>query len=192
MDFKDGVPFDPGFVQHVSAFVPNIQFAYNSLAQYRNFGQKKMQFKMYFPKIQKMLRNYEGFYLGCILWAMYIKQFDNKPVLDNLCIGGEYNETDTLSEVNFILQYLEQLPKDVKYYLGQNYSVDENDLKIINAYREFLLINQGFVKTDNTNDIKIPESLKTPSNLEEVLAEIEKVVDTGKLEDLLPFAEKVI
>ena len=104
-----GVQFDPGFVKHMSAFVPNIQYVYNSLVQFKNFNQKKMQFKMYFPKIQKLIKDYMGFYVGCILWAIYIKQFDNEEILNNLCFGGEYSDEETLSEVDFMKEYLEQL-----------------------------------------------------------------------------------
>ena len=50
------VQFDPGFVRHMSAFVPNIEYVYSSLAQFRNFSQKKQQFKMYYPKIQSLLK----------------------------------------------------------------------------------------------------------------------------------------
>jgi hypothetical protein len=49
------VQFDPGFVRHMSAFIPNIQYVYNSLSQFKNFNQKKLQFKMYYPKIQGLL-----------------------------------------------------------------------------------------------------------------------------------------
>lgn len=194
MDFKDGVQFDPGFVQYMAAFVPNIEYAYASLEQYRNFNQKKMQFRMYYPKIQSLLKNYLGFYSGCILWAIYIKQFDKKQLLNNLCFGGEFDETETLSEVGFILQYLEQLKKDAKYYLGQNFEVDEMTIKIINSYREFLKENKGFVQTETTTDIVIPSNLKQLSaeDLEIVLQEIEKVVDSGRLYDLVPLMDKVV
>ena len=131
------VQFDPGFVKHLSAFVPSIEYIYGTILQYKNFNQKKMQFKMYYPKIQKLIKNYAGFYLGCILWALCIKQYKGAKVLNNLMYGGEYNEKETLSEVNFIDEYINQLVKDAKYYAGITYSPDENILKVI--------------KTDNGN-----------------------------------------
>ena len=191
MELKTGVPFDPGFVQHMSAFMPNIEYVYSSLSQFKNFSQKKQQFKMYFPKIQNLLKNYIGFYLGCIMWAVYIKQED-APILNNLCYGGEYSEEETLSEVNFIKEYLGQLKKDVKYYMGQEFSIDENYEKIITAYSEFLKLNEGFVKTEKTSDIKIPANIKIQTNLEELKIEIDKVIENGKLYELIPFSQKVI
>lgn len=192
MDFENGVQFDPGFIQHMSAFIPNIEYVYNTLAAYRDFNRKKQQFRMYYPKIQSLLKNYIGFYLGCILWAVYIKQFDNKPIINNLCYGGEYDEKESLGEVDFIINYLEQLKKDVKYYTGQNFSIDSTSMNILEAYRAFLKANEGFVKTQTTNDIKILDSFKTPDDMEEIHKEIEKVVENGKLYELFPLAEKVL
>lgn len=194
MNFDNGAQFDPGFVQHMSAFVPNIEYIYAGLNRLKNFTLKKNQFKMYYPKIQSLLKNYLGFYLGCILWAAYISQLDEKPILNNLCFGGEYSEKETLSEVDFILDYIEQLKKDVKYYTGQDFTIDKNSINILNAYREFLIANKGFVETKTTKDIKLPANLKTPSDkdLEEILSGIEKVIDSGKLYELFPLAQKVL
>ena len=194
MNFDNGAQFDPGFVQHMSAFVPNIEYIYAGLNRLKNFTLKKNQFKMYYPKIQTLLKIYLGFYLGCILWAAYISQLDEKPILNNLCFGGEYSEKETLSEVDFIMDYIEQLKKDVKYYTGQDFTIDENSINILNAYREFLIANKGFVETKTTKDIKLPTNLKTPSekDLEEILSGIEKVIDNGKLYELFPLAQKVL
>lgn len=194
MNFDDGVQFDPGFIQHISAFMPNIDYVYESLNRYRNFAQKKQQFKMFYPKIKSLLENYLGFYLGCILWAVYIKQFDKKELLNNICFGGEYSEVETLSEVDFITNYIEQLKKDVKYYTGQNFSIDTTSINILEAYREFLKENKGFVETKTTSDIVIPKSFKTPEQkiLDEILSKIEEVINNGRLKDLYPLAEKVL
>lgn len=194
IDTTDGVQFDPGFIQHISAFEPNIEYVYDTLSSIRNFNQKKQQFKMFLPKIQSLLKNYLGFYLGCILWAVYIKNLGDKPIIGNLCFGGEYSEKDTLEEVDFIKNYIEQLKKDVKYYTGQDFKIEPESLNILDAYREFLKSNEGFVKSQNSSDIKLPEKFKTPSkeDLQEILQGIEKVIDNGKLHELFPLAQKVL
>lgn len=186
------VQFDPGFIQHMSAFVPNIEYVYDTLGACRDFNRKKQQFKMYYPKIQSLLKNYIGFYIGCMLWAVYTKQFDNANILNNLCFGGEYNEKETLGEVDFIIAYIEQLKKDVKYYTGQNFSFDSYSMNILQAYREFLKVNEGFVKTQTTNDIKVPDTFKNPKDLEEIKKEIDKVCENGKLYELFPLAERIL
>lgn len=194
IDTKDNVQFDPGFIQHMSAFEPNIQYVYNSLNSCRNFNQKKMQFKMFYPKIQSLLKNYLGFYLGCILWAVYIKSLGEKPIAGNLCYGGDFSEPETLEEVDFIKSYIEQLKKDAKYYLGQNFSIDEESIKVLDAYREFLKLNEGFVKVQTTADVKLPASLKSvdEADLKEILVGIEQVIENGKLHELFALSEKVL
>ena len=194
IDTKDNVQFDPGFIQHMSAFEPNIQYVYNSLNSCRNFNQKKMQFKMFYPKIQSLLKNYLGFYLGCILWAVYIKSLGEKPIAGNLCYGGDFSETETLEEVDFIKSYIEQLKKDAKYYLGQNFSKDEESINVLDAYREFLKLNEGFVKVQTTADVKLPASLKSvdEAGLKEILVGIEQVIENGKLHELFALSEKVL
>ena len=149
---------------------------------------------MFYPKILSLLENYLGFYLGCILWAMCIKKFDNKEILNNICYGGEYTEDETLSEVDFITNYIEQLKKDVKYYTGQNFSIDTASTNILDAYRVFLKENKGFVEAKTTNDIVIPKSFKALSekDSQEVLKKIEEVIESGRLKDLYPLAEKVL
>ena len=194
IDTKDGVQFDPGFIQHMSAFEPNIEYVYNNLNSFKNFNQKKLQFKMFYSKIQSLLKNYIGFYLGCILWAIYIKSLGEKTIIGNLCYGGKYSETETLEEVRFIKNYIEKLKKDAKYYIGQNFIIDEKWIKILDAYKEFLKTNEGFIKTQNTTDVKLPDCLKNveENDLDEILAGIERVIDNGKLYELTSLTEKVL
>ena len=186
MNFDDGVQFDPGFVAHISAIIPNIEYVYGTLSRFRNFGQKKNQFKMFYPKIKALVDDYIAFYLGCILWADAIKTLDNKPVLGNFCCGGDYNEAEIVSEVDFVYSYLAQFKKDVKYYLGKDYEIDEKYLKILEAYKEFLTENKGFTELKTTDDIKLPVSVKllTAESAKPVFEKIEEVVESGKLTEL--------
>ena len=184
MNIEKEVPFDPGFVQHIGAIMPNIEYVYSSIGRFRNFGQKKNQFKNIFPQIKKLVENYLGFYSGCILWAEVIKSGDEKPITGNFCCGSEYNEAETLEEVNFLTAYLNQLPKDVKYYIGQNSEVDENDIKILNVYRDFLKVNKGFTAVEKTTDLVIPDSIKFSKDTKEILAKIEEVIENGRLFEL--------
>ena len=187
MNFENGVPFDPGFVQHISAIMPNIQYAYGELNKYKNFGQKRNQFKMIFPKIVDLIDRYVGFYAGCILWAQAVKTLDNKPITGNYCCGGEYNEDETLEEVKFLKAYLGYLPKDVKYYMGKDFQINEKDMKILDLYEEFLKVNQGFVKVEKTDDLLLPENLKTLNDTKAVFDKIEEVIETGNLSELKEF-----
>ncbi len=184
MNFDDGVPFDPGFVQHISAIMPNIEYVYGNLNRFKNFGQKKSQFKMIFPKLRELIDNYIGFYAGCVLWAAAVKTLKGKPITGNYCCGGEYNEDETLQEVNFLTAYLNHLPKDVKYYTGQDLKISEDDFKILDVYREFLKANKGFTGVENTGDLLLPESFKPVEDTGKIFDKVEEVIETGKLFEL--------
>ena len=78
--------------------------------------------------------------------------------------------------------------------MNQDFSIEEESLKVLDVYKEFLKVNEGFVKVQTTTDVKLPESLKTPSadDLQEILKEIEKVIENGKLHELFTLEEKVL
>ena len=186
MNIDKDVPFDPGFVQHIGAIMPNVEYVYAIISRFKNFGQKKTQFRTFYPKLKGLLENYIGFYSGCILWAEVIKNSGSKPVTGNFCCGSAYNEDETLEEVNFLTEYVNKFPKDVKYYMGQSIEVSADDIKILEAYREFLKANKGFTSVESTDDLVIPENIKYPKDTSAILAKIEEVIESGKLFELKP------
>ena len=178
------VLFDPGYAQHTSILSVNLEYIYASVARFKNLGQRKNQFKMYYSKILQLVESNVSFCLGCMLWAKYIKSLGAKNILNNPCLGSSYDEAEAVEEIDYSIKYFEQLKKDAKYYLGLDYSVDERYLKVLEAYRSFLTINEGFVNTKTTGDIKFPEVLKTPENMELVNSKIQEVVQNGNLVEL--------
>lgn len=185
INFENGVPFDPGFVAHISAILPNIEYTYSNLNKYKNFGQKKNQFKMIFPKLEALINNYIGFYAGCILWAEVVKTMKGKTITGNYCCGVDYNEDETLQEVRFLKEYLKMFPQDVKYYIGKNYTINPNFDKILDTYEDFLKINEGFTKVEKTDDLKLPAGIKTHDDIQKILDKIEEVTESGKLTELI-------
>ena len=176
MDFEKGALFDPGFMQHIQVFSQNVDYAYYTIDRYKNFNQKKNCYKMFFPKINALLKDTIGFYLGCLLWAVYIKNKGSMPILNNFCYGGDYSHDVTMEEIVYIENYFEKMKKDSKYYTGKELEADPELYKILEQYKEFLAENEGFTKAQNTDDIKIPQSIKTPSNddLEIILNKIQR------------------
>lgn len=187
INFENGAPFDPGFIQHISAILPNIEYTYSNLDKYRNFGQKKNQFKMMFPRLEALINKYIGFYSGCILWAEVLKTMENKPITGNYCCGGEYDEDETLQEVRYLREYLKIVPQDVKYYIGKDYTVNPEFFEVLDKYEKFLEVNKGFINIEKTDDIIIPDCVKPLEDTQKVLDKIEEVVETGKLTELIQF-----
>lgn len=183
-----GLQFDPGFAQHLLAFRGMVEYLYIDINRFKNLSQKKLKFRQYYKKILFGFENNMGFYAGCLMWAAYIKTQPAQEILGNYCLGQEYNEDENTSETSFMLEFVQQFPKDVKYYLGETYSMDEKWTRLIKLYEEFLTLNKGFVDSKNNTDILLPSGLKTenPEGYKEI---IEKVLETGKLEELIKYLE---
>jgi hypothetical protein len=81
---------------------------------------------------------------------------------------------------------MEKFPKDIKYYLGQDYKFDENLINLVKIYEEFLIINKGFVNSENNTDIELPTSIKT-EEAENHKTLIEKVLEKKDLSKLLEY-----
>ena len=189
MDFSKGVLFDPGYSKYTMAFSPNIDAAHNMLFSIKALHQRKFKFQMVYPQLLKLLEHTVSFYLGCLLWAAYIKQsFENEPkeILDNDYLGKTVNEEQLLFEVNYAISYIEKLKKDCKYYLGKTCNIPEDWAYVLNVYKEFLTANNYLTQAKMTSDILLPKQIKKieSSDLEKVLSTIEEVTKTGELKDL--------
>lgn len=186
-----GLEFDPGFGPYILAFQGSVEYLYNDINRFKNFSQKKMKFMQYHKKILEIFNNNIGFYIGCLMWASYIKNQPKQKILNNHCLGQEYNEELNTSDTQFMLQFTEHFPKDVKYFLGQNYTFDGNIIKLLKIYEEFLILNKGFVESEFNTDIKLPASLKT-DKAEEYKSKIEQVLKTEDLSNLLEYLPTII
>ena len=187
------VKFDPGFAHHTTILSINLDYIYSRINSFKNFGQKKSSFKFNYNQIQQMVNNNVGFCLGSILWAVYIKSLGDLNIEGNPCYGDTFDKNETCEEIDFSIEYFDQLKKDVKYYLGQNYEINPLYIKILELYKEFLLQNKNFVSTKTTNDIILPEDIKIPSesDLTTIHSKIEEVIKTGQLLDLTEVLELV-
>lgn len=180
------VLFDPGYAQHTTILSISAEYIYNTVNQFKNFGQKKMKFKMLYPQITRMVDNNVGFCLGCLLWAVYIKGLGDVKIEGNPCLGDTYNKEETVEEVDFSIEFFDKLKKDTKYYLGSDYNVNPLHIKILGLYKEFLTLNCSFVNTKTSSDVILPQGFEIPSeeNLEKIHSKIQEVITSGNLLDL--------
>lgn len=190
----NSVLFDPGYAQHTTILSIGVEYLYAQINQFKNLGQRKMKFKMTYPQILKMANNNVGFCLGSLLWAVYITSLgDNIAIEGNPCLGGTYEEAETVEEVDYSINFFTQIKKDAKYYLGRDYQINPQYLKILELYKEFLTLNFSFVNTKTTGDIKLPSGFKIPdeASLEKIHAKIQEVISTGELLEMLPLLDLV-
>lgn len=186
--------FDPGFSKlFVSSFSYNIELLYIDLNRVKNFGQKKTQFILTFQKGKTLFDVYLGFYLGCMLWGACLKSMGCEKIEGNPFIDRDYQREDSLEEINYMRDFVKKFDRDSKYYLGKPFKVEENKLKILDLYEEFIDANGGFVNIDTTDKIKLVGKLDeiTKEKITEIENKIQEVINANKLEDLLEFCDKI-
>lgn len=183
-----GLEFDPGFAPYILAFQGSVDYLYLDINRFKNLSQKKMKFRQYYKKILELFYNNLGFYAGCLLWAAYIKTQPEQKILSNHCFGKPYNEEENIAETQYLIRFAELFPKDMKYFLSENFEFDEKTMKLLNMYKEFLIINKGFTESENNTDILLPSGYN-PENAESFKEIIEKVLETGDLKELLNYFE---
>lgn len=186
-----GLEFDPGFGPYILAFRGTTEYLYMDINRFKNLSQKKIKFMQYYKKVLEMFNNNLGFYVGCLMWAAYIKTQPKQKILSNHCFGTEYNEEANIADTQFMLQFTELFPRDMKYFLGKNYTFDGNIIKLIKVYEEFLVLNKGFVNSEYNTDIELPSSIKT-KNAEEFKTRIEEILKTEDLSKLLEYLPTIL
>lgn len=180
-----GLEFDPGFGPFILAFRGTVEYLYMDINRFKNLSQKKMKFRQYYKRFLEMFYNNLGFYIGCLMWAAYIKTQPEQEILNNPCLGGEYNDEENTTDTDFMIKFLELFPKDMKYFLSTEYKINEDDMKILKLYREFLVLNKGFVNSKTNTDIVLPDGIKTKNteSFKDIIDEVIKSEDLSKLVD---------
>lgn len=186
-----GLEFDPGFGPFILVFKGTVDYLYMDINRFKNFTQKKLKFMQYHKKFLEILNNNLGFYVGCLMWASYIKTQPKQAILNNTCYGQEYSEQENIADTQFISQFLELFPKDMKYFMAKDFSFDENLKKLVQVYEEFLVLNKGFVNTGYNTDIELPASVKI-ENVESFHDKINSVISCGDLSKLLDYLSEIL
>ncbi|MBR6127424.1 hypothetical protein IKQ21_07045 [bacterium] len=181
-----GLEFDPGFAPYIMAFQGTVEYLYSDINRFKNLSQKKVKFMQYHKKILEVFNNNVGFYTGCLMWAAYIKTQKEQPILNNGYLGLEYKEEENTPETDFTLRFIELFPKDMQYFLGKKFEFEPELKKLTEMYREFLVINKGFVEAKNNTDIKLPEGMLT-EDAQSFKEKIDSVIKEGDLSKLLEF-----
>ncbi len=187
----EGLEFDPGFAPYILAFQGTVNYLYADINRFKNFSQKKMKFRQYYKKILEVFNNNLGFYVGCLMWAAYINSQEEQEILNNHCFGGRYNKDENTVETDYMINFVKFFPKDMKYFIGETFEFDQSVKKILDMYKEFLVINRGFVEAVTSSDILLPEGLKT-ENADSFKEKIDNVLAEKDLSKLLEYTDLII
>lgn len=183
--------FDPGFYTCLTSFPSNVELIYSELNYVKNFAQKKTQFLMTYKRINDLLNAHTGFYLGCMLWGTYLKSLGSEKIENNPFTGQEYNRELSLSELNYMFDFIKKFDRDTKYYMGKPFKFDDDKMHVLNTYVQFIDANEGFSKTDTTDKIQLIGKLSelTKEKIDEIEQKIQDVIHSGKVEELLMFCD---
>ena len=186
----EGLEFDPGFSPYIMAFQGTVEYLYMDVNRFKNLSQRKMRFRQYYKKILDVVNNNLGFYIGCLMWAAYVLSQEEQPILNNHCLGNKYNEDENTSETDFMIRFTELFPKDMKYFLGELYSFNTQDINVLNTYKEFLTINRGFIDTKTNKDIKLPKNVNI-TNVEDYKEKIDEIIKSGDLAQFVKYKDEI-
>ena len=160
------VLFDPGFSGYVSSFMYFNEDAMKLIKSLKAQQQRAFRFRQLLPQIMDIMKREVGFYYACLLWASFIKysnENDPKEISNNGFYGHtkeELEQFDYLQEVNYLLNFFEQYKKNLNFYKISAPEIDEKYIKTVEIYKEFLIINESFINTKTTADLKLPTNLK--------------------------------
>jgi len=194
--YEQGVPFDPGY-SSISVYLPEHAIPFlQEMESLKAPHQKKFRLSTGEKALKSLINISRAFYLGCMLWGAYVHyRFKDSPrnILDNPYIKlneEEAGKVNVNQEIDFTKEFLIRIDKDYKYFLKKPLDIDKNISEILESYREFANINNNFLKTASTSDIKIPNSLKHIQNLSNAELDIlhdkiYEVIKSEKLDNLL-------
>lgn len=183
VETNQGLEFDPGFGPYILAFRGTVEYLYMDINKFKNLSQKKVKFMQYHKKILEVLYNNLGFFVGCLMWAAYVKAQPVQEIISNPCFGAEYNAEDNISETQYMLNFIELFPKDMKYFLGKSFEFEPEIKTLVEVYEGFLVLNKGFTETKNNTDLVLPKSVKT-SEIDLYKTLIDKAIEEKNLATL--------
>ena len=188
--------FDPGYAPHLVPFLPTFEAFIQEMMHIKNFGQKKMRYKVLNKVVYKSLLSTLGFWVGCILWGGYIKYKNAnapKQIDGNNFLGLKPDDIKSFAydqEFEAILYYIESYSKDMKYYTGANVQLPVFYRTIVEEYRDFVSLNENFLTTEMTSNIKIPSKFDflakySQAELDEIHTQIMEIIQNQDLSGFL-------
>ncbi|MGN0014752.1 MAG: hypothetical protein ACI37T_04975 [Candidatus Gastranaerophilaceae bacterium] len=186
---SENVAFDPGLGKLATDLYTEVYILENDLANMPQLPRRIRYFRISYKRIVKALLNNIAFYKGCLAWAYYIvNQFPNSYLTGNPFTSlseeqrAQYAPTEL---VDFCIEYLPKFYSDLKYYNVKNVILPEDTEYILNTYRKFVVINEGFINAHKTSDIQLPEGLSFSKSFDEIKNEIITAIDKQDISNLI-------
>ncbi|GBF23022.1 hypothetical protein tpqmel_0426 [Candidatus Gastranaerophilus sp. (ex Termes propinquus)] len=191
---KEKLPFDPGYSDCIEHIGKTFDELHGALVSIHNPKQKRARFAALYPRIVKTVEENVAFYLGCLLWAAYLKNKPGVEIEGNTCLSPEYDRENSLYEINALIDYVSVgLNRDSKYYLNKTYEPSPLCIRILEVYKDFLDKNEGLHKTKSTDDILLPKSIEAlgTQELEGIFKDIKAAIAAKDILSLMKYGNKI-
>lgn len=183
------VEFDPGIGNLADSLYSEAYVIENDMSTMPQRARKMRYFQAVYKRIVKVMLNNLAFYNGCLAWAYCIKNLDSEATISGnpfVSLTDEqkanYAPTDS---VDFFIEYLPQFYSNLKYYNIKGVQLPENTDYILNTYREFVAVNEGFINAYKTADIILPDNVNFSKSAEDLKNEILSAVENKNILTLL-------
>lgn len=193
---ENKIPFDPGFYKLKTSFPNDAHLYIDNISKLKSKHQINFKLVSFETSILKSIKQFASICLGCVLWGGFIHcRYKNNPkeIIGNPAFElaeEDLEKLDHTYEADYILELVENLDKQCRYHLKRPLKSGSEAINILNVYKKFILINNNFINTLSTADVKLPEELNHFYNIEE--AELEKlknlifeIIESGQAEDIL-------
>lgn len=195
-DFTNSVPFDPGYSKMSFSFLGDIDVLVDEYSKLKANHQKKFWLVKNEPSIITFIEKCTAFYCGCLLWGsfIYYRFLDESKKIEgnntDKMSKEELQDYDSAYEVKAIIDYINFLDRDFKYFVKRPFKISEQIKNILKNYVEFASLNNNFVGIVETSQIKIPKTYEKISKykkeqLDELCEKIFEVINSLKIEKLL-------
>lgn len=196
INYSETIAFNPGF----SNFAQDIPF--DILGQIEMLKQNTPKHKIKFelsriiPLLVKNVNAISSIYAGCMLWGVFLNlYFHEKPlkITENPVheLSDEQKAALDYSEESvFMLNLINSLDKDSKFFLNKPLEVHPKVVRILEAYGDFARLNNNFIDTFLTSDIEFIDFLQkyktfSREELESLHDKIKSSISNNKITDLL-------
>ena len=185
---KSKALFDPGFNPILNHFIP-VYLEFNQILNSTNKqSNRKKLYLVNAPLLKNSLKSTIGFWKGCMLWAVYLKNhfaLFPQEIEGNTLFGANGEEIKFFEQQNELIQtYFDNYSKDIKKYIGISAKLPPVYTEIFEDYKTFSALNNHFISTKMTNEIKLPPRYDreyTPEETENIFNSIQEIIDSKDL-----------
>ncbi|MBR6163270.1 hypothetical protein IKQ26_05235 [bacterium] len=184
---KEKALFDPGFNPILNHFIPVYTEFSNLLTSTPKQSVKKKLYLVNAPLVKNSLKSTVGFWKGCILWAVYLKNHFNEPqpIEGNTMQNIDEEEIQFIhAQNNLIENYFKSYSSEVKKYIGIHAELPEIYKEIFEDYKEFTELNNHFSSTKLTSELKLTKKYDkeySEEELENLFNSVQEIINSKDL-----------